>query len=404
MMSDPSPSGLVTIRGPGFGHVTSSALLVTIAGVLPVFLTGGLSVQIRETISASAAGYGAAISAFFLISAAFSIAMGRMVQRLGPRRGQEIACVLAGVSLLVVAAFADSLLMLGLALAIGGIGYSVSQVSTNFSLAQLVEERRRGIAFGIKQSGVPAATLLGGISVPLIGLSIGWRWAFALGAAVALLAILTIPKRVEHLGVGGVASRLTRVETRPLVLLAIAAGFGSAAGNALGAFFVAFASTHVSEAAAGLGYAAGGLVCLLARVSVGWGADRLSSGRLLVVATMFALGCFGYLLFATQRAGLILPAALLTFGAGWGWPGLLNFAVVLTNIRAPAAATGVTQTGAFFGGVAGPLAFGLAVDHLSYSIAWSGAAASAMMAALFCLAARRVVLRNIASRPAPQAS
>lgn len=385
-------------RLPRFGHVTSSALLVTIAGVLPVFLTGGLSVQIRQTISSSSAGYGAAIASFFLFSAAFSIAMGRLVQRLGPRQGQQMACLLACVSLVVVGAFARSLAVLGLGLAIGGIGYSVSQVSTNFSLAHLTEERRRGIAFGIKQAGVPAATLLGGISIPLIGLSIGWRWAFALGAAIALFAITTIPKTIVRVEAEGVAARLTRVETRPLVLLAIAAGFGSAAGNALGAFFVPFASMEMSPASAGIAYAAGGLVCLVARVSVGWGADRLSRGRLLAVAGMFGLGCIGFLLFATRQAGLIFPAVLLTFAAGWGWPGLLNFAVVMTTIRAPAAATGVTQTGAFFGGVAGPIAFGLAVDHFSYAAAWTGASLSTLVAAGFCLAGRRVLLKDRAIR------
>lgn len=380
-------------RLPRFGHVTGSALLVTIAGVLPVFLTGGLSVQIRETISASSTGYGAAVATFFLVSAAFSIWMGRLVQRLGPRQGQQMACVLACVSLLVVAGLARSLLVLGLGLAIGGIGYSVSQVSTNFALAQMIEERRRGIAFGIKQAGVPAATLLGGIAVPLIGLSIGWRWAFALGAAVALFAITTIPDANVERGAEEVAARLSRLETRPLVFLAIAAGFGSAAGNAMGAFFVPFASREMSPGTAGMAYAAGGLVCLIARVSAGWGADRLSRGRLLAVAAMFGLGAVGYLMFATGQVFLIPPAVLLAFGAGWGWPGLLNFAVVLTNIRAPAAATGVTQTGAFLGGVAGPVVFGLTVDHFSYDVAWTGAALSALLAAGFCLAGRRRLSR-----------
>lgn len=396
MVPGHSSARIVTERDPSFGHVTSSALLVTIAGVLPIFLTGGLSVQIRESLSASSTGYGAAVATFFAISAIFSIGIGRAVQRLGPRGGQQIACSLAALSLLVIAAFANSLHMLVFGLAIGGIGYSISQVSTNFSLAQLVEERRRGIAFGIKQAGIPAATLLGGISVPLIGLSLGWRWAFALGSAIALLAMTTIPQAVAHMSAGEVAPRLTRLETRPLVLIAFAAGFGSAAGNALGAFFVAFANTEMTQSSAGIAYAAGGGVCLITRISVGWGADRLNRGRLLVVAAMFAFGCVGYLLLATQQVPLILVAILLTFGAGWGWPGLLNFAVVLSNIRAPAAATGVTQTGAFFGGVAGPVAFGLVVDHLSYAVAWSGAAISALVAALFCLAARSVLLKNAA--------
>jgi len=43
---------------------------------------------------------------------------------------------------------------------------------------------------GAKQSSGPYATLLAGPSVPLVALTVGWRWAFVLAApgAMALVA------------------------------------------------------------------------------------------------------------------------------------------------------------------------------------------------------------------------
>src|SRR3712207_5507729 len=91
---------------------------------------------------------------------------------------------------------------------------------------------------------------------------------------------------------------------------------------------------------------------------------------------------------------LLVLGTLLAFGAGWGWPGLFNFAVVKSNPGAPAAATGITQTGASGGAALGPLVFGLVVEATSYDAAWlvSGAIALAALAAI--LLGRRMLLRG----------
>jgi len=44
--------------------------------------------------------------------------------------------------------------------------------------------------------------------------------------------------------------------------------------------------------------------------------------------------------------------------------------VVRNNPTAPAAATGITQTGTYLGAMAGPLVFGWVVDTWSYREAW----------------------------------
>ena len=79
----------------------------------------------------------------------------------------------------------------------------------------------------------------------------------------------------------------------------------------------------------------------------------------------------------------------MAFSLGWGWPGLFNLAVVDHNRDAPAAATGVTQTGIYVGAAAGPAAFGLVSTELGYSAAWAMAGGLCLLAALaFAYASR----------------
>jgi MFS family permease len=124
----------------------------------------------------------------------------------------------------------------------------------------------------------------------------------------------------------------------------------------------------------------------------------MSGGRLLLVAAMLAVGIAGFGMLATGEAVLILPGALLAFVAGWGWPGLFNFAVVKTSPGAPAAATGITQTGASGGAAVGPLVFGLVAEVASYDVAWLVCGATALGALVAILTGRRLLLRD--RRPA----
>ena len=65
--------------------------------------------------------------------------------------------------------------------------------------------------------------------------------------------------------------------------------------------------------------------------------------------------------------------------------------MVRVNPNAPGAATGITQTGTYFGAVVGPVLFGLVAERLSFRAAWLGAGAMASLAAVTILGARRRV-------------
>jgi MFS family permease len=370
------------------------AVAVATVGVLPAFLTGGLAVQVRDELDFGSAALGLAIAAFFASSSLASAVMGRLVERIGFHRGLRLAATGGAASLLGVALLARSWTGLVACLVLGGLANAVSHPATNLSLAREVSAGRQGLSFGIKQAAIPAATLLAGLAVPSVAVTFGWRWAFAGGAALALAVALLVPAGTP----GGVVRRLKEerdARVAPLVLLALGIGLGSTATAPLGSFLVeSSVAVGLRVDTAGLLLALGSAVNIVVRVAFGHLADGMSGGRLRLVAAMLGTGVVGFALLATGESALILPGALLAFGAGWGWPGLFNFAVVKTSPGAPAAATGVTQTGASGGAALGPLVFGLVVEAASYDVAWlvSGAIALGALAAI--LAGRRMVLRD----------
>jgi MFS family permease len=294
-----------------------------------------------------------------------------------------------------VAIFAGSWTGLIACLVLGGFANAVAHPATHLSLAREIPPGRQAYSFGIKQAAIPASTLLAGLAVPGLALTFGWRWAFAGGAALALAVAFLVPAEK----IGGV-KRLARaragdVPLAPLVLLAFGVGLGSAAATPLGAFLVeSSVEAGLRVGTAGLLLALGSAVGITVRVLFGHLADGMSGGRLRLVAGMLGAGVAGFGLLATGSSLLVLPGVLLAFGAGWGWPGLFNFAVVRTNPGAPAAATGVTQTGAAGGAALGPLVFGLVVEAAGYGTAWLLSGALALAAIFAILAGRRMVLRG----------
>jgi MFS family permease len=172
------------------------------------------------------------------------------------------------------------------------------------------------------------------------------------------------------------------------------------AANPLGAFVVESAvSTGIEVGRAGLLLALGSAVGICVRIVFGHLADKLNSGRLRLVAGMLAVGTVGFVLLASGAPSLLVAGVVIAYAAGWGWPGLFNFAIVRSNPRAPAAATGITQTGASGGAAAGPLAFGYIVEETSFGTAWMCSGVTALVAAAAILIGRNMLLRTRIAGP-----
>ena len=170
---------------------------------------------------------------------------------------------------------------------------------------------------------------------------------------------------------------------------------GGGAANILVGYLVSGAvRAGVSPGPAGLLLTFGSALGIASRLANGWAADRASFDVLLRVIVLFAIGTGGALGLALNTPVAYLLATPVVFAAGWAWPGLFNLVVVNANRSAPAAATGVTQTGVYVGSLVGPVVAGLIIERSGYGATWLLTAASLAGAALLAAAVRFGMARD----------
>ena len=371
----------------------------TSLGVLPVFLLAALAVFMRSDMGFTESALGTTVALFFASSAAGSVPMGRLSERIGASRTMVLGAILTGLCLGSIGLLATRWAHLALAMAIGGLGNATAHLASNLSLARVVVPSRQGLAFGIKQASIPVASFVAGVSVPALGVTAGWRPAFVAAAIATVLFAVTVSRtlgaREPAVAKAKGAKVAARIPTLPLTMLAIGVGCGAAAMNSMGAFLVEFGvATGLDAGDAGRLLAFGSVAGVMARILIGWQADlRPHARHLLLVAGLLAAGAVSFGLFGLSGTGpLLLVATVLAYGAGWGWSGLFFFAVVRLNPEAPAAATGVTMGGIFVGGVLGPAGFGMIVERFGYTTAWLVGALILLTGSAFIAAGRATLL------------
>ncbi|MDG4807333.1 MFS transporter [Micromonospora sp. WMMD1120] len=384
-------------------RASAGAVATTVACVLPVFLLGGLAVQMGRDLDFSPAGLGLAVSVYFGVSALASVPSGRLVERYGPAVVARCGILLAAGSMLAIAAVARSYPVLVGLLALSAAANALGQLASNTALAQHVPLRRQGLSFGVKQAAIPVSTLFAGAAVPTIALTLGWRWAFVAAAVVAVTTLPAVPRPLPGPARRAGVSRAGRA-TAALVAIGAAAMFAAAAANALGTFLVDSAAVRgLSPGLAGLTLTLGSATCVAGRVGAGWLADHRDSGHVALIAAMLAVGAAGLGLLALTGPVPLVVGVLLGFGLGWAWPGLMTFAVVRLHPQSPAAATSITQTGVYAGGGLGPLSLGPLAAHLGYPTMWGVAAGAMLLAAALMLVGSGLLARaSTATRPLDQ--
>lgn len=371
-------------------RLLAGALLASTVVVLPAIMLGAVAVLVRAELGFGEAALGLAVALFALSSTLTSAPGGRLSERVGASRTMTAGALLSGAGLLAIALLVTSWAGLVTCLVVAGIGNGLTQPATNGVLSGVINPARQGIAFGVKQAAIPFAGLLSGVTLPLLALRAGWRWAFGAGGVLALVvAVLVLRARalLRHRGDPGPMplDGEERAPLRPLLIITVAAGLASMAANAVGAFYVeSSVDAGVSPAASGWWLAVGGATGMAARTLWGWLADRRDGRHLVFVGWLMAVGALGLVLLALRpTAGpLLVAGTVLTFSASWGWPGLFNYAIVRQSRAEPSAATGVTQSGLFAGQLLGPPIFGWLVEQGSYRLAWSIFAALLLVAAV----------------------
>lgn len=392
------PKTTITILG---------ASSTTALGAIPPFLLAAQAVLITEDLEFGAAGLGLAVSTFFAVAAVVTIGASRTIEGWPRRVALMVAGGLVATGGLGLALVAQQWWSLVLAMAILGAANAACQVTSNITMAKVLPPGRRGLGFGVKQSAVPAAIMLGGLAVPTTTAAFGWRSSFAMtgavGVVVIVVALLRPSSRVEHAR-NTPASVLDVAPRSPLLLCGVAIACGSAAANFFGAYLATWAYTvGLSVSQAALLMSAGSATSIIVRVLAGIGADRRYGGNLVVVATQMATGgiCLAAI-GAMHQPGVVVVFGIFAFALGWSWPGLLLYAVSRVGRDAPARASSVVQAGAFVGGAVGPATFGLVVAQGGFTTAWWAAAGFFFIAALLIMVARRGFRRDLMRRPPAQ--
>jgi len=385
------------VDGAASGVSTATVLVAsssgTVAVALPAFLTGALAVQIRDSLHFGPGALGLIVAFYYVGAASASVPLGRLVESLGALRVMRLASLGSAAVLEGLAWTTTAPAVLAVWLVLAGIASAGMQPAANQYMVRRLPLGRQGLAFGLKQSAVPLTATIAGLSVPAVALTVGWRFAFALAGAFAMVVASTLPRpsrtRSEQRA-AALAERNVRAEgnrSGSLWVLAVGFGLGIASAGALTAFLASsVVAAGMGRATAGLLVAVGGLAAIAGRVASGWMADRRSGGHLQAVAVMLAVGAAAYVALAVisyqKVALLVVPVVVVVFAVGWGWNGLFNFAVIDLYRDRPAWATGITQTGGRMGGVVGPFVFGQIANHASYGAAWLSLAAACAVAAL----------------------
>jgi MFS family permease len=349
-----------------------------IAVTLPVFLVATLAPYLERDIGLSERGLGIAVGSFYAVSGATAVWLGRVADRQTWQRGLFIAAFGTLVPIALLGGLLTNTVVLVVSMVVLAVVQSLGVGTTNLAIVDSVAPGRQGLAFGVKQAAVPAATLLAGLSAPLIADRVGWRWAFLFAALFPLLAV-GLTYWCHPSGPGPAAGRaLTRDDTavpprraRRLRMLAAAFAIATFTTSSLGAFFVLYAVDQgMSPAAAGLTVAVASLINVTMRISMGWIADRRGGEAFARGGLLLAGGSIGYFVLLGGTAWLLPVGAVLAYGLGWAWQGLIHLGAVRLVPRSPGYATGVIRTGLAIGSATGPVVSGVLIGVAGYRPLW----------------------------------
>lgn len=346
------------------------------------------------------ADIGLLVTATYLGGVLVLVVAGSLSDRFGVRALFLVGMVLAGVPLALGAAV-PSYVWLLVPFALYGIGNGFALPPTTRAIVEWFPTRRRGVAMGIKQTGVALAGMICGLLVPPLGEAIGWRGTVlvlgALTVVSGVLAWLLFRDRPDDLTGAPKPSRppfRTVIRNRSLLLLSGVTFLYAGVQLSLAGFMVLFLIERV-----GMGVTEAGAMLALAQAGgivgrIGWGivSDVVFGGRRKIVMAIFsvmaAVSSVVLSMTGPETPRIILLVTLVAAGvSAIGWNGInMLFVAEIAGRQASATAAGLNLTASYLGIMVGPPIFGYLVDQTgSYTTAFQvGAAAS--LASLLLLA------------------
>lgn len=347
---------------------------------IPIFMLGGFFPVLQDDLHTTAGFLGLVVSLFYLSSTMGYATCAAVVDSLPAHAVIRCGIMLIGLACALIAWPGTAPNALIPAALVAGAGHSLVQTAGNAWLSRSAS--RPAFMFGVKQSAASAAGMIAGMLVALAQPA-QWRVLFVgVGVAIGLSAALirrpvTSPHTAEAM-----ARRPIPISLWPSAFVALlGAGVALATSSYLAAsivdldFEVAFAGRIIFAAS---------LVCVLSRLALGRMLDRSPETARAACAATWLLGAGGFLLLAARQPSSLLTvaAAVLACGIGWAWTGALLYTVSREYPASPGRVTGLIQTAAAAGGMAGPLLAGLSIERWGYRVVWTACAGLVLCAAV----------------------
>ncbi|MEX2562461.1 MAG: MFS transporter [Nitriliruptoraceae bacterium] len=405
--ASPSTSGDVSLStGRAMVRPMLVASLTTVTATLPLFQIGALAVQITDELAFGAAALGTAAGMAQAMRALVGAPVGRLVDRLGATTSLRIGVGISATASLGIATTAFNWWSLVAWMLLASVGHTFTQPAANRFMINRVRASRLGIAFGVKQSGPPTSTMIAGLSVPILAVTVGWRWAYILAAAIAVAVLLFIPRSTTTKA-DRKSQRKKRSAPLPplrdrstLFVIAIGFGLGFLASAVIITFYVDSAvRAGVSEEIAGTMFAVASVASIMVRLSIGVACDRTKFHPFRMCAILLMIGTLGHAMFATAIPWVMSVGVIVALAGTWGFPSAFWLGLMRAYPEGPGRVTGLMAPAVLVGGGLGPMAFGLIAETISYRAAWTAGACISFAASLGLVwSARRLDRRDTSDR------
>ena len=330
---------------------------------------------------------GSFLSAYYIGAAIMSLPAGWMGDRWGVLATMVIGQALISAGLSGVAG-SISFSLLTLIMIVAGAGYGMLNPTTAKAAMAWFPRRQRATAVGFKQVGLPLGGAVGALIMPHLGLSLGWRPAVMMPAAlVAVVGLLTWmlyrdPPDSEYAarGTADGPSLAAVLANRDLWLVALSTLIFAGMQTVWMSFLVLYLTDvlFLPLVQAGGYLVMAQMAGMAGRVLFGVLSDGYFQGRrrvVLVIAGAGSTACSIAMAGTGPSTGAWLLGSLaVTFGFfGIGWNGVQHTLLAeLVGPRGAGTAVGLGLTISSFGVSLCPPLFGLAVQRLGgFAVPWA---------------------------------
>lgn len=338
---------------------------------------------ISDAFAVSNGAIGVALTGMWLAYAISQFPSGLLADRYGERSIIMVAVWGTAVASGLLAASSSYMVFLVAAVALGAVA------GLHFSVATSLLTRifpNTGSAIGIHTAGAPLAGLLIPFAAGAVGAWLGWQWAVALGAVVALPAAVLFAVVVRPMAPARPnVSVWSRLRVRPMLELlsrppiAFAAGLsiaGEFVWQATASFLPAFLIEHHGYTAphAGVLFSVYFVVQGLAQPALGILSDHI--GRYLAAALAVGIGVWGYGSLALGTGQWTIWAGIVCVGLAMSWAAAI-LPAFMDHLGAEErnAGFGLIRTTYMVLGASGSAVTGVVADVLGWGAAFLGLAA-----------------------------